>query len=100
MEDILTSDYAKQFIEKIDKHEIFPEDLKMLHESGYLNDTKLFFALNQYCRERKNTMLNQLWYAIKNTDFGASAVTHAMLDLLDDATICKIWEQVGEEVYG
>lgn len=100
MEDILTSDYAKQFIEKIDKHELFIEDLKMLHESGYLKDTELYFALNKYCRERNTSTLNQIWCAIESTDFGSSAVTHAMLDLLDDATIYKIWKQVSEEVYG
>lgn len=100
MEDILTSDYAKQFIEKIDKHEIFLEDLKMLHESGYLKDIELYFALIRYCRKINTSTLNQIWCAIEHTGFGASAVTHAMLDLLDDATIYKIWKQMKEEVYG
>lgn len=100
MTNILTSDYAKQFIEKIDKHELFLEDLKMLHESGYLKDADLYFALNRYCREKNINNLNQIWYAIKNTEFGANAVTHTMLDLLDDATIYKIWKQVNEEAYG
>ena len=35
MNDILTSDYAKQFIEKIDKGELFIEDLNLLKESGF-----------------------------------------------------------------
>ena len=100
MEDILTSDYAKQFIEKIDKHELFQEDLKMLHESGYLKDTELYFALNRYCRERNTSTLNQIWCTLEHKDFSASAITHAMLDLLDDATIYKIWKQMKEEVYG
>ena len=100
MANILTSDYAKQFVEKIDKHELFLEDLKMLHESGYLKDAELYFALNRYCRKKNANTLNQIWYAIENTKFGASAVTHAMLDLLDDATIYKIWKQMKEEVYG
>ena len=100
MEDILTSDYAKQFIEKIDKYELFLEDLTMLHESGYLKDTELYLALNMYCRERNMDTINQIWYAIENSDFGASAVTNAIMDLLDDTTIYKIWKQVSEEVYG
>ena len=99
MEDILTSDYAKQFIEKIDKHELFLEDLKMLHESGYLKDIELFAELNVYCNRKNQNISIQLWQASRSRD-GATALSNAMYEILDDATIYKIWKQVSEEVYG
>ena len=99
MEDILTSDYAKQFIEKIDKHELFLEDLKMLHESGYLKDVVLFAELNVYCNRKNQNISNQLWLTSQSRE-GAIALSNAMYEILDDATIYKIWKQVSEEVYG
>ena len=99
MEDILTSDYARQFIEKIDKHELFTEDLKMLHESGYLRDTELYFELKKYCENKNVNVSNSLWFAMQK-EGGASAVSDSLLELLDDSMMYKLWKKVCGVLYG
>ena len=97
MEDILTSDYAKQFIEKIDKGELFVEDLNLLKESGFLNDSELYFELVEYCKERKQTKINQLHLDMQRN---ASEVTNVLSEVLDDATVHKIWKLAQRRIYG
>lgn len=97
MENILTSDYAKQFIEKIDKGELFIEDLNLLKESGFLNDSELYFELVEYCKERKQAKINQLYFDMQRN---ASEVTNVLSEVLDDATVHKIWKLAQRRIYG
>ena len=97
MEDILTSDYAKQFIEKIDKGELFVEDLNLLKESGFLNDSELYFELVEYCKERKQVKINQLYFDMQRN---ASEVADVLSEVLDDATVHKIWKLAERRIYG
>lgn len=97
MDDILTSDYAKQFINKIDKGELFIEDLNLLKESGFLNDSELYFELVEYCKERQQVKINQLHLDMQRN---ASEVANALSEVLDDATVHKIWKLVERRIYG
>ena len=97
MENILTSDYAKQFVEKIDKGELFIEDLNLLKESGFLNDSELYFELMEYCKERKQAKINQLHLDMQRN---ASEVANALSEVLDGATVHKIWKLVQRRIYG
>ena len=97
MEDILTSDYAKQFIEKIDKGELFIDDLNLLKESGFLNDSELYFELVEYCKERKQVKINQLYFDMQRN---ASEVTDVLSEVLDEATVHKIWKLAQRRIYG
>ena len=97
MTNILTSDYAKQFINKIDKGELFIDDLNLLKESGFLNDSELYFELVEYCKERKQAKINQLYFYMQRN---ASEVTDALAEILDDATVHKIWKLAQRRVYG
>ena len=89
MEDILTSDYAKQFINKIDKGELFIDDLNLLKESGFLNDSELYFELVEYCKERKQAKINQLHLDMQRN---ASEVADVLDEVLDDTMVHKIWK--------
>ena len=97
MANILTSAYAKQFIEKIDKGELFIEDLNLLKESGFLNDSELYFELVEYCKERKQASINQLYFGMQRN---ASEVTDVLSEVLDDAMIHKIWKLAERRIYG
>ena len=97
MTNILTSDYAKQFIEKIDKGELFIDDLNLLKESGFLNDSELYFELVEYCKERKQVKINQLYFDMQRN---ASEVVGVLSEVLDDATVHKIWKLVQRRIYG
>ena len=97
MANILTSDYARQFIEKIDKGELFIEDLNLLKESGFLNDSKLYFELVEYCKERKQAKINQLYLSMQRN---ASEVANALGEVLDDAMVHKIWKIAERRIYG
>ena len=97
MTNILTSDYAKQFIEKIDKGELFIEDLNLLKESGFLNDSELYFELVEYCKERKQAKINQLYFSMQRN---ASEVADVLGEVLDDAMVHKIWKLAEKRVYG
>ena len=97
MANILTSDYAKQFIEKIDKGELFIEDLNLLKESGFLNDSELYFELAEYCKERKQAKINQLYFGMQRN---ASEVANVLGEVLDDATVHKIWKIAERRIYG
>ena len=97
MANILTSDYAKQFIEKIDKGELFIEDLNLLKESGFLNDSVLYFELVEYCRERKQAKINQLYFSMQRN---ASEVADVLSEVLDDAIVHKIWKLAERRIYG
>lgn len=97
MKDILTSDYTKQFIEKIDKGELFIDDLNLLKESGFLNDSVLYFELVEYCRERKQAKINQLYFDMQRN---ASEVADVLSEVLDDAMVHKIWKLVQRRIYG
>ena len=97
MANILTSDYAKQFIEKIDKGELFIEDLNLLKESGFLNDSELYFELVEYCKERKQVKINQLYFDMQRN---ASEVTDVLSEVLDEATVHKIWKLAQRRIYG
>ena len=97
MTNILTSDYAKQFINKIDKGELFIDDLNLLKESGSLNDSELYFELVEYCKERKQAKINQLYFSIQRN---ASEVANVLGEVLDDAMVHKIWKLAEKRVYG
>ena len=97
MEDILTSDYAKQFIEKIDKGELFIDDLNLLKESGFLNDSELYFELVEYCKERKQAKINQLYFYMQRN---ASEVAGVLSEVLDEATVHRIWKLAQRRIYG
>ena len=97
MEEILTSDYAKQFIEKIDKGELFIDDLNLLKESGFLNDSELYFELVEYCKERKQTKINQLYFDMQRN---AGEIADVLNEVLDDATVHKIWKLAERRIYG
>ena len=97
MTNILTSDYAKQFIEKIDKGGLFVEDLNLLKESGFLNDSELYFELVVYCKERKQAKINQLYFDMQRN---ASEVADVLGEVLDDAMVHKIWKLAEKRVYG
>ena len=97
MDDILTSDYAKQFINKIDKGELFIEDLNLLKESGFLNDSELYFELVEYCKERKQAKINQLYFSMQRN---ASEVAEVLGEVLDEAIVHKIWKLAEKRVYG
>lgn len=97
MVNILTSDYAKQFIEKIDKGELFIGDLNLLKESGFLNDSELYFELVEYCKERKQTKINQLYFDMQRN---ANEVADVLSEVLDDATVHKIWKLAERRIYG
>ena len=97
MANILTSDYAKQFINKIDKGELFIEDLSLLRGSGFLNDSELYFELVEYCKERKQAKVNQLYMSMQRN---ASEVADVLSEVLDDATVHQIWKLVQRRIYG
>ena len=97
MANILTSDYARQFVNKIDKGELFVEDLNLLKESGFLNDSELYFELVEYCRERKQAKINQLHLDMQRN---ASEVADVLSEVLDDAKVHKIWKLVQRRIYG
>ena len=97
MANILTSDYAKQFINKIDKGELFIEDLSLLRGSGFLNDSELYFELVEYCKERKQAKVNQLYMSMQRN---ASDVADVLSEVLDDATVHQIWKLVQRRIYG
>lgn len=97
MTNILTSDYAKQFIEKIDKGELFIEDLDLLRGSGFLNDSELYFELVEYCKERKQAKINQLYFDMQRN---ASEVADVLGEVLDDAMVHKIWKLAERRIYG
>ena len=97
MANILTSDYSKQFIEKIDKGELFIEDLNLLKESGFLNDSELYFELVEYCKERKQTKINQLYFDMQRN---AGEVADVLNEVLDDATVHKLWKLAERRIYG
>ena len=97
MEDILTSDYAKEFVDKIYTGELVADDITMLYESGYLKDTKLYSELIVYCRERKEVEIAKL-------SFCASKMPYTFVDVLikylNDADIFKLRKEAEEEIYG
>ena len=97
MVNILTSDYAKQFIEKIDKGELFVDDLNLLKESGFLNDSGLYFELVEHCKERKQAKINQLYFDMQRN---ANEVADVLNEVLDDATVHKIWKLAERRIYG
>ena len=97
MEEILTSEYAEEFTAKIYEGKLFSEDLKILHENGYLKDEKLYIALQEYCKERTRANSNFLWSCMMKSPL---AVSHAIESLLDDATIYKLRKLSEEEIYG
>ena len=97
MVNILTSDYAKQFIDKIDKGELFIEDLNLLKESGFLNDSELYFELVEYCKERNQAKINQLHLDMQRD---ASEVVSVLSEVLDEATVHKIWKLAQRRIYG
>ena len=97
MANILTSDYAKQFIEKIDKGGLFIDDLNLLKESGFLNDSGLYFELVEHCKERKQAKINQLYLSMQRN---ASEVANVLGEVLDDATVHRIWNLAKRRIYG
>ena len=97
MNEILTSDYAKEFTDKIYTGELVADDITMLYESGYLKDTKLYSELIVYCRERKEVEIAKLSLCATKMPY---TFVDVLIKYLNDADIFKFRKEVEEEIYG
>ena len=76
---------------------MFVDDLNLLKESGFLNDSELYFELVEYCKERKQAKINQLYFDMQRN---ASEVADVLGEVLDDAMVHKIWKLAEKRIYG